>query len=348
MSAKTPAQDQRADAASSEREVLEREVLEREGLEREVLERQILEHEVFAREVLAGLSKARKSIPCQYFYDEAGSLLFEHITELPEYYPTRTELAILRDIAPDIASRTKPHAALVEFGSGSSLKTEILLSACPALERYVPIDVSHTILDSAKTRLEAKYPYLRVEPVIGDFMGEVKFPADLNGLPKIGFFPGSTIGNFDHRAAVGLLTHFRALLGPGSRLIVGADLRKSPDILIPAYDDAAGVTAAFNVNLLTRINRELGATFETSKFEHLATYDIAAGRIDMFLVSRTAQDVEIAGHRFTFAEGERIHTEISQKYAVEELQGLAEQAGWTIRAAWTDPARLFSVHEFAC
>ena len=300
----------------------------------------------FKREVCAGLSKTRKSIPCQFFYDDAGSALFERITDLPEYYPTRTEIGILRACADGIASRTPDGATLVEFGSGSSVKTEILLAACPSLARYIPIDVSSTSLESAQTRLQALFPMLRVTPVVGDFSSGALALPDLREAATLGFFPGSTIGNFTHKSAVELLGRFKGLLGPNSRLIVGADLRKSSEILIPAYNDAAGVTAAFNLNLLVRINRELAGTFDLARFEHLATYDIEAGRIDMFLVSAADQSVMVAGRWFEFAAGEPIHTEISQKYHVEELQGLARRAGWQVSAAWTDPRRLFSVHEF--
>lgn len=302
----------------------------------------------FELDIRAGLSTREKSIPCQYFYDAAGSALFEQITELPEYYPARTEVAILNSCAGDIAARTREGAVLVEFGSGSSVKTGILLAACPMIGRYVPIDVSDTALAGAKVRLEALFPQLKVEPVFADFSAGVELPLDVRSLPKLGFFPGSTIGNFSHEAAVRLLSGFRKMLGSGSRLIVGADLRKSPELLIPAYNDAAGVTAAFNLNLLVRVNRELGANFDVSKFEHLATYTALTGRIDMYLVSKSAQTAMIGGQEFQFANGERIHTEISQKYDIAEMQGLAERAGWISRAVWTDAANLFSVHEFDC
>ena len=300
----------------------------------------------FEADILFGLSQPQKSIPCQYFYDAAGSRLFEQITELEEYYPTRTEIAILRACAPQLAAETKDGTVLVEFGSGSSLKTEILLSACPAIRRYVPIDVSHTMLQSAKSRLEAKFSHLAVEPVFGDFAGSVLLPTAVPAAPVLGFFPGSTIGNFSREAAVRLLAGFRGMLGAGSRLILGADLRKPADILIPAYNDATGVTAAFNLNLLVRINRELGGSFDLGKFRHQATYDAEAGRIDMWLVSTEGQAVSVAGRQFRFRAGERIHTEISQKYHVEDLQEMARAAGWCIRAVWTDPRQLFSVHEF--
>ena len=302
----------------------------------------------FETDVLMGMSQPQKLIPCRYFYDAAGSALFEQITQLEEYYPTRTEIAILQSCAAEIAASATAGTVLVEFGSGSSIKTEILLAACPAIRRYLPIDVSHTMLDDAKVRLEALFPYLSVEPVLGDFARHAGLPQDVRGLPRLGFFPGSTIGNFSHAAAVQLLGGFRNLLGPGSRLIVGADLRKAADILIPAYNDAAGVTAAFNLNLLVRINRELAGTFDLKKFRHLATYDVVAGRIDMWLNSLEEQSVTIAGRPFDFGQDEPIHTEISQKYDVEELQALAVRAGWQPRAVWTDAGALFSVHEFVC
>jgi dimethylhistidine N-methyltransferase len=301
----------------------------------------------FAKDVLAGLSLPQKSIPCKYFYDAAGSLLFEQITGLDEYYPSRTETGILRSCVAGIAARTPEGTVLVEFGSGSSTKTDILLAACPAIGRYIPIDVSPAMLDDARRRLEVVFPQLEVRPIHGDFATGVMLPADTADLPKLGFFPGSTIGNFSHDLAVALLARFRELLGPRSRLILGADLRKSSDILVPAYDDAAGVTAAFNLNLLVRINRELCGTFDLAKFQHLATYDIDAGRIDMFLVSLADQTVVVAGDTVHFATGERIHTEISQKYEIDEMQGLARRAGWQATAVWTDADRLFSVHEFA-
>ena len=305
-----------------------------------------VEQTQFERDVFAGLGRAQKSLPSQYFYDEVGSDLFEQITELPEYYPTRTEIEILHTCAAQIAAGTESETVLVEFGSGSSVKTDILLAACPNITRYVPIDVSHASLEMAAQRLSIAFPNLRVEPVLGDFTTNVRLPSDVKRLPKLGFFPGSTLGNFSHDAAVDLLASFRHLLGPGSRLIVGVDLRKSADILIPAYNDAAGVTAAFNLNLLARINRELDGTFDLAQFTHSATYDMKLGRINMYLVSEIDQTVTICGCRFHFARGERIHTEISQKYDVAEVQNLAALADWVRRSVWMDQTWLFSVQEF--
>jgi dimethylhistidine N-methyltransferase len=302
----------------------------------------------FEADILSGLAHTQKSIPCKYFYDAVGSELFEQITTLDEYYPTRSEIEILTHHASNIATRTLNNTALVEFGSGSSIKTELLLAACPAITRYLPIDVSETSLTAAKLRLERMFPGLRVEPMLADFTAAISLPTDIGTLPKLGFFPGSTIGNFSHDAAVALLGRFRTVLGSHSRLIVGADLRKSSDILVRAYDDAAGVTAAFNLNLLTRINNELHGTFDLTQFRHLATYDEATGRIDMYLVSAIQQSVRVCGQTFEFKSGERIHTEVSQKYHVAEFQTLAQRAGWHVATHWTDSKNYFSVHEFHC
>ena len=304
-------------------------------------------HASFLIEVLAGLSAPHKYLSSEFFYDHAGSLLFEQITQLDEYYPTRTEIGILQTCAPEISARIRAGTVLVEFGSGSSVKTEIILNACPAIHHYVPIDVSPTILEAARLRLATRFSTLRVEPVAGSFAAKLTLPRIVEQQPKLGFFPGSTIGNFTHDRAIALLAGFRQVLGPASRLIVGADLRKAPEILIPAYNDARGVTAAFNLNLLARINRELAGTFDLDGFEHLATYAPEAGRIDMFLVSKRSQTVTVAGQQFQFAAKERIHTEISQKYEIREFQELAHCAGWEAVNVWTDAARLFSVHEFA-
>jgi dimethylhistidine N-methyltransferase len=307
-----------------------------------------LEQRAFEADILSGLAQSAKSIPCKYFYDAAGSALFEQITTLDEYYPTRSEIEILQRHAADIASRTQDETVLVEFGSGSSIKTELLLQACPAITCYLPIDVSETSLADAKLRLEQVFPRLRVEPLLADFTAAISLPGDLARRPKLGFFPGSTIGNFSHEAAVELLGRFRTVLGPASRLVVGADLRKSPDILVRAYDDAKGVTAAFNLNLLTRINSELNGTFDLARFRHLATYDAVSGRIDMYLVSTEQQTVRVSEQTFEFKAGERIHTEVSQKYEVSEFQNLALRAGWQSSAHWTDSNGYFSVHEFQC
>jgi dimethylhistidine N-methyltransferase len=298
----------------------------------------------FAAAVIDGLLQDPKTLPCRYFYDARGSALFEEITRLPEYYPARTEVGILRRHASEMAASVRSGAVLVEFGSGSSRKTEILLEALPALAAYVPIDVSDSALGEAAHRLHSRFPFLRVRPVVGNFSDPVEYPADIENCEKLGFFPGSTIGNMNETDAVHLLGQMRRSLS-GGRLIVGIDLRKDPKVLVPAYDDAAGVTAAFNLNLLVRINRELGGSFGVSAFTHRAVYNQAEGRVEMHLVSERAQTVRILGHAFKFARGETIHTENSYKYSVEGFRALSRLAGWTPQRVWLDDNWLFSVHE---
>ena len=299
----------------------------------------------FAAAVIAGLSQPARSLPCRYFYDARGSDLFEEITRLEEYYPTRTEIGILRARADALAARTPDGTVLVEFGSGSSRKTEILLDAMPGLAAYIAIDVSPAALTGARERLAGRYPTLHVITVEGDFRAQLDLPDELLRAPKLGFFPGSTIGNLTRMDAVGLLRDMAGTLGRGARLIIGADLRKDVPRLLAAYDDSRGVTAAFNLNLLARINRELGGDFLIEGFAHEAFFDPVESRIEMRLVSRRYQEVHILGHRFAFQEGERIHTENSHKYTIEDFRALAASAGWQSSAVWCDPEHLFSVHE---
>jgi dimethylhistidine N-methyltransferase len=303
------------------------------------------EDDSFACAVLEGLSKPRKTLPCRFFYDARGSELFEEITRLPEYYPTRTETAILEAHAAEIVAGVPDGGVLVEFGSGSSIKTEILLRQLPRLGAYVSIDVSDSALKDANERLAARFPTLDVRPIVGDFSRPVALPADLEGRHRTGFFPGSTIGNLTPAEAAGLLRVFRAGLSPGGRLIVGVDLKKDARRLVQAYDDAAGVTAAFNLNLLIRINRELSGTFNLDSFRHEAVYNPREGRIEMHLVSTREQEVQVAGSRIRFRAGERIHTENSYKYSLKQFQDLAHSAGWQARRTWCDVDNLFSVHE---
>jgi dimethylhistidine N-methyltransferase len=301
----------------------------------------------FAAAALHGLSKVQKILPCEFFYDARGSSLFEAITREPEYYPTRTEAAILAGSANEIARDTAHGSVLVEFGSGSSVKTEILLLALRDLAAYVPIDVSPSALESARARLVHRFPGLFVYCVMGDFRAELVLPANIENKTRLGFFPGSTIGNFTPLEAARLLRAFALNLGPRGRLIIGVDLRKDVSRLVAAYNDAAGVTAAFNLNLLTRANRELGADFNLAAFEHEAIFNTRMSRIEMHLVSTRRQSVSLLGRRFDFRPGETIHTENSHKYSVREFQDLARGAGWTPRRVWTDPEDLFSVHELA-
>jgi dimethylhistidine N-methyltransferase len=259
------------------------------------LETRATEVEELANEVLRGLSRPDKTLPCRFFYDARGSELFERITRLPEYYPTRVETAILKAQARRIASGIPDGGVLVEFGSGSSLKTELLLEHLPRLGAYVPIDVSATALAGARQRLAARFPSIHIRPIVANFAYPTVFPADLAWRHKTGFFPGSTIGNLMPIEASRLLRVFRAMLSPGGRLIVGVDLKKDAVRLVKAYDDAAGVTAAFNLNLLVRINRELGANFDLRAFKHRAVYNARDGRIEMHLVSLREQSVRIRG-----------------------------------------------------
>ena len=297
----------------------------------------------FEADVLAGLARPQKAIPPKYFYDAEGSRLFEEITELPEYYPTRTEVALLRQIAPQIAALISDGAALVEFGSGASTKTRLLLDAAPQVGVYAPIDISPVALDEAAAAIRRDYPGLTVAPLLEDFTRAMALPSEAQGRPVTGFFPGSTIGNFTPEEAAEFLTQARGLLGAGARFLVGIDLVKDPATLVAAYDDAAGVTAAFNLNLLRRINRELGADFDLSRFAHRAVWNAAQSRIEMHLESLADQRVRVAGRTFRFAAGETLHTENSCKFTVEGFAALAARAGWSLEARWVSPEPAFAV-----
>jgi len=296
----------------------------------------------FALDVVSGLTAKPKTLPPKYFYDAAGSALFERITQLPEYYPTRCELAILRDNAPAIASQFPPACALVEFGSGSSRKARIVLRAAANVEAYVPVDLSGDFLERDVAQLRRDFPRLTVRPLVEDFTKYFELPADIARLPRVGFFPGSTIGNFEPHEASQFLRHAGRLLGVGTVLVIGVDLIKDKDVLYRAYNDAEGVTAKFNLNLLLRINRELGADFDLNAFEHHAFYNTQQNRIEMHLASTRRQKVRIAGTTIEFRAGETIHTENSYKYTIDSFRALAQGSGWSARAVWTDG--LFSVH----
>jgi dimethylhistidine N-methyltransferase len=299
----------------------------------------------FAAAVFEGLSKPKKTLPCRFFYDARGSELFEEITRLPEYYPTRTEAQILRTHAGEMVEGFDEGCVLIEFGAGSSTKTEILLDRAPSGLTYVPIDVSESALSAAKQRLEARFPSIAVRPIVGDFSYPVEIAPDLASRPRAGFFPGSTIGNLTPADAVRLLRTFKAALPRESRLVIGIDLKKDARQLVMAYNDVAGVTAEFNLNLLVRINRELGSTIDLETFRHEAIYDPREGRIEMHLVSAIAQAVRISGRPFHFEAGERIHTENSYKYSIPQFQELARAASWGPNRVWTDARQQFSVHE---
>jgi dimethylhistidine N-methyltransferase len=301
------------------------------------------DREGFRSAVLAGLASAPRAIPARFLYDARGSALFDAICELPEYYLTRTETAILSRSASEIAQRAGPGCALVEFGSGSSVKSRLLLDAMPDLDAYVPIDISREHLDETAARLRRDYPKLRVEPVSADYMALDSLPAFINGARRIGFFPGSTIGNLTPEEATAFLRRARRLLRDDGALILGVDLKKDPQRLHDAYNDAAGVTAQFTLNLLRRMNRELDATFDLAAFAHEAFYNSIEGRIEIYFRSLRPQTVTVSGRRFAFAAGERIHTEYSYKYDDDGIAALAASGGFAIAKAWTDPERLFAV-----
>jgi dimethylhistidine N-methyltransferase len=298
------------------------------------------DRERFRFDVLAGLSAPRKTLSSKYFYDARGSQLFEAICELPEYYLTRTEIALLERIAPEIASRIPPGAAIVEPGSGASTKTRLLLDAAPHVRHYVPIDISASALTEAAEAIERDYPSLQVTPLAEDFTQLVELPEAVRDCPIVGFFPGSTIGNFTTAEAIALLRRTRLALGRDALFIVGADLAKDVPVLLQAYDDAQGVTAAFNLNLLARINRELAGTFDLASFRHRALWNAAESRIEMHLVSTRDQIVLVDGEPVRFARGESIHTENSHKYVPERFARLVWQAGWRVDRMWSsvDPA----------
>ncbi|MFC7380311.1 ergothioneine biosynthesis protein EgtB [Brevundimonas sp. GCM10030266] len=284
----------------------------------------------FRDDLIAGLSRSPKSTSPKWFYDAAGSDLFEDITRLPEYYPTRQEAALLRATAPDWAPLFGPGAVLVEFGSGASEKTRIVLDTAPELAAYVPVDISPDALDAAAQRIRDAYPGLEVVPVVGDFLALGELPEGLGRGRKVGFFPGSTIGNLTPDEAVAFLSGARRLLGDDALFVLGVDLVKDPATLIAAYDDASGVTAAFNRNLLVRANRELGADFDVEAFAHLAVWDAASARMEMHLQATRPMTVNVAGQTFAFARGETLHTENSRKFTEASVRALAESAGWRV------------------
>jgi L-histidine Nalpha-methyltransferase len=303
--------------------------------------------ESFRDAVLKGFGHDRKSIPCKFLYDARGSALFEEICRLPEYYPTRTEIAILDENAADIAAEMGPHSRLIEFGSGGSHKARVLLEALDRPAAYVPVDISREHLREAAAGVAADFPLLPVIAVCADYTAVFRLPPLPGpGGKRVGFFPGSTIGNFEPAAAERFLTNCAHILGTGSEMLIGVDLKKDPAVLDAAYNDAAGVTAAFNLNLLDRINRELDGDLELDRFAHLAFYNAAEGRVEIYIRSRAEQMARIAGQRFAFAAGELIHTEYSYKYSVPEFRALAARAGFRPVDTWTDANDLFSLHYF--
>lgn len=298
---------------------------------------------------LAGLLQKRKTLPAKLFYDEAGCRLFAQITELPEYYVTRTERALLEVVAPSVMASLHGPVVLIEYGASDEAKADFLLREHDSAGRrvvsaYVPIDVAAPALDQMRARLRRERPDLLVSTVAADFMETMTLPTNIPDQPRLGFFPGSTIGNLEPPAVRRFLQQARQTLGPRSCFLVGVDLHKDPAVLLPAYDDAAGVTAAFNLNLLVRLNREARADFDLRAFAHRATWNADESRIEMHLVSQREQSVQVDGHTIEFARGETIHTENSYKYAPEQFADLAGSSGWQTANFWTDPQQLFSLH----
>jgi dimethylhistidine N-methyltransferase len=301
--------------------------------------------ENFRGDVLKGLAQPLKALPPKYFYDARGSELFEAICALPEYYPTRTELAMMQQHAREMARLLGPQCLLIEYGAGSGRKTRVLIEALAPVA-YVAIDISRTALRLCAAELAALQPAVKVAAVCADYSRPLALPVidDIQPRRRVIYFPGSTIGNFTRQDALGFLRHAHTLAGANGAMLVGVDLKKDPARLHAAYNDAQGVTAAFNLNLLTRINRELGGDFDPASFEHHAYYDAAEGRIEMHLRSLRDQVVHVAGSAFSFRRGESIHTENSCKYSVAEFQQLARDAGFTPAHSWCDAEQLFSIH----
>jgi L-histidine N-alpha-methyltransferase len=297
--------------------------------------------ELFRQDVIAGLSMRRKTLSSRWLYDERGSELFEQITQLEEYYPTRVETAILRENAAEIAAFIGKGATLIEYGTGAGVKTEIVIAALEAPRLYIPVDISGDFLDQAVISLRHRFPKIRVRPIVADFTEDFEIPAGIPLKGRSAFFPGSTIGNLDYAETVSFLRRMRRHVGPRGTAVIGADLTKDIKVLLAAYDDRQGVTAAFNLNLLARINRVLDGNFRLERFAHEARWNSANSAVEMHLVSLEAQTVVVDGQSFDFAAGESIHTETSRKYNVQTLSAIVENAGWYIEEMWTDPRQSF-------
>jgi dimethylhistidine N-methyltransferase len=298
--------------------------------------------DAFRDDVLAGLSAPIPSIPARWLYDHRGSELFDDITRLPAYYPTRTETQLLSDIMTDVAARVPAGSAVVEFGAGSATKTPLLLEAI-APAAYVPVDISGDYLEQSAAELQQRFPTLEVIPVVADFARPFDLPGGIDHLPRLGFFPGSTIGNFVPRSSTDLLRQFRSLLGPGAKLLIGMDRVKRVERLIAAYDDPEGVTAQFTLNILTRINRELDGDVPVDAFRHEARWNDILSRIEIHLVATRDVSFSVAGQHFTVRDGASIHVENSHKYGPRGARLLLLAGGWTPVAEWSDAAHDFSI-----
>lgn len=303
----------------------------------------LLQDSGFRDEVLRGLAGHPRSVPSRWLYDDRGSELFEEITRLDEYYPTRTEAKILREAAKPIAAFAGPRAVVVEYGAGAAVKTSLLLAALDRPAEYLAVDVAGDFMTSSMARLASQFPGLKVGLRVADFTRDFDLPDGLGTAPRLGFFPGSTFGNLSEEEAVALLRRMRRQLGVSGRAIIGIDLRKGLDRLLPAYDDEDGVTAAFNLNLLERINRELGANFQPDAFRHEARWNPGEFAVEMHIVSLRPQVVAIGGFDFDFWIGDSIHTESSRKHDAQSFTRLAELGGWDVSELWTDAERLFAV-----
>jgi dimethylhistidine N-methyltransferase len=309
----------------------------------DLVESKLSQHEAFRADVLAGLSQRQKTLPSRWLYDQRGSELFEEITGLDEYYLTRTETAILRRHAGEMAALCGGGVVLLEYGAGAAIKSEILIDALHAPRMYAPIDIAADFLSQTVERFRERFPELSTRPIIADFTVEFDIPADVPARPRAAFFPGSTLGNLGPSDAVALLRRMRQHVGERGKAIIGVDLRKDVETLIAAYDDRRGVTAEFNLNLLARINRELEGDFAIDAFVHEARWNDRESAIEMHIVSRKPQVVSVAGSRFAFAQGETVHTETCRKFDVAGLTHAAQRSGWRVDRIWTDPAELFAM-----
>jgi len=303
--------------------------------------------QLFRQDVIAGLSMGSKTLSCRWLYDERGSELFEQITQLEEYYPTRVETGILRANAAEIAAFIGKGATLIEYGAGAGIKTEILIAALEAPRLYVPVDISGDFLDQAVISLRHRFPKIRIWPIVADFTEDFEIPAGIPLKARSAFFPGSTIGNLDFAETVSFLRRVHRHVGRRGTAVIGADLTKDIKTLLAAYDDRQGVTAAFNLNLLARINRELEGDFRLERFAHEARWNGVNSAVEMHLVSLDAQTVVVDGQSFDFAAGESIQTETSRKYNVHTVSAIVESAGWYIEEMWTEPRQNFGVFGLA-
>ena len=309
----------------------------------DLVEEKLGQHEAFRADVLAGLAQRQKTLPSRWLYDQRGSELFEEITRLDEYYLTRTETAILRAHAREMAGLLGEGAVLLEYGAGAAIKTEILIDALQRPRIYAPIDIAADFLAETVERLRHRFPELRTRPIIADFTADFDIPADVPARRRAAFFPGSTMGNLRQPEAAALLRRMRRHVGERGKAIIGLDLRKDVETLIAAYDDKRGVTAEFNLNLLARINHELGGDFALDAFAHEARWNESESAIEMRLVSLRPQLVSVAGSGFAFAQGETIHTETCRKFDVAGFTHAARLCGWRVDKLWSDPAELFAV-----